>query len=253
VTRPSHDECGIAIYHGDCRALLPSLDSAGVTHVVTDPPYGTGGRRRDVSGGGSNPKGRLRREEWDDGAVDWLALLPATTRAVATFWPPARTLQLLAAASAAGFTKHRLLALRKPDPKPQVAGRTRWSLEPIWYLSREGEVLLGGEDAVDDALEASTPRLGRDTDATGHPYQKPLAVLRWLLVKLPAEAVVLDPFLGSGTTLVAARQLGMRAIGIEADEAWCQVAAERVRAQSVLPFTEAASEVADGLFAEGAA
>ena len=231
--KPYYERGGIVIYHADCREVLPTLAAGSVDLVLTDPPYGTGGWRRLEAGAGSNPSGALVTEAWDDGAVDWLALCRCP---VLTFWPPARTWELLTAAREVGMDKHRCLYMRKRDPKPLPGGRMRWSVEPIWSLSSAGFVLMGG----DDCIEVSTPRAGRDHDATGHPYQKPLDALTWLLAKT-AATFTLDPFMGSGTTLVAAKMLGRRAIGIEAEERWCEVAARRL-SQDVLP-----------LFAEGAA
>jgi site-specific DNA-methyltransferase (adenine-specific) len=109
-------------------------------------------------------------------------------------------------------------------------GRTRMSVEPIWVLSPDGFVMRGG----DDVFDASTPRLGRDTDATGHPYEKPVEVMRWIIGKCDAP-LILDPFMGSGATLRAAMDLGRMAIGIERDERWCEIAANRL-AQEVLPM-----------------
>ncbi len=63
-----------------------------------------------------------------------------------------------------------------------------------------------------------------------HPTQKPEAVMRWALLQAPSEVVtVLDPFMGSGTTLVAAKRLGKRATGIEREEKYCEIAANRLR------------------------
>lgn len=224
---PYFQDESCTIYHGDCRDYLSGL---AFDVIVSDPPYGTGGWRRTEAGAGSNPSGSLVREAWDSGAVDWVVL--ANGRPVLTFWPAARTFQLLAAAISAGLTKHRALYMRKLDPKPMPAGRTRWSTEPIWVLSEDGFVLYGG----DDVCEASTPRLGRDTDATGHPYEKPLEVMGWLIGKLPPACLtVLDPFMGSGTTLRAAKDLGRKAIGIEIEERYCEIAAKRL-AQQVISF-----------------
>ena len=218
---PYYSDESVTIYHGDCRELLPSL-LADV--VVTDPPYGTGGWRRPTEGAGSDPRASLVREDWDDGAVDWLGLTDAP---VLTFWPAARTLQLLEAATVTGRKKHRALYLRKPDPKPQVGGRTAWSVEPVWVLSADGFILYGG----DDLFVASAPREGRDLGATGHQYEKPLAFMRWLVDK--TRGSVLDPFMGSGTTLRAAKDLGRTAIGIEQDERWCEAAARRMAQESL--------------------
>lgn len=221
----SDERAGIVLYHGDCRDLLPVLTLPGGHVVATDPPYGTGGWRRLQAGAGRNPSGSLVQEQWDDGAVDWLALL--STDVVLSFWPAARTREFLAAAAVAGFPKHRALYLRKPDPKPLPGGRTRWSVEPVWVVSRDGFTLYGG----DDCWEQSTPRAGQP-EATGHPYQKPLPFMLWLLGKLRGRPVV-DPFAGSGTTLVAAKRLGLLAVGIEEDERWCEVTARRLEREPV--------------------
>jgi site-specific DNA-methyltransferase (adenine-specific) len=229
---PYYEQSGITIYHGDCREILPALNLHEGAVIVTDPPYGTGGWRRADSGNGDDPTATLVREAWDDGCVDWLALAPAIVPVIA-FWPAQFTAQLLAGALATGRTKHCALYMQKHDPKPQVAGRVRWSMEPIWVLSIDGFLLFGGDDVVG----ASTPRLGRDTDANGHPYQKPESVMQWVIAKLmPCDDPVVDPFMGSGTTLVAAKRLRkQRALGIEREERYCEIAAKRLQ-QEALPL-----------------
>lgn len=220
------------VIHGDCLEVMAGMEAGSVDAVVTDPPYGTGGWRRNGSGQGGNLTGSLCVEEWDTGSVRWLSLVSVLAAAgsvavpVITFWPAARTMQLLNAAASAGLRKHRCLYMRKLDPKPQVGGRTKWSVEPIWVLSRDGFVLMGG----DDVYEASTPRMNRDADATGHPYQKPLGVMRWLLSKIPDARTILDPFTGSGTTGVACAKEGRDFIGIERESEYVEIARRRIEA-----------------------
>lgn len=73
--------------------------------------------------------------------------------------------------------------------------------------------------------ESGVPREHRQ-----HPTQKPEAVMRWALLQAPTDVItVLDPFMGSGTTLVAAKRLGRKATGIEREERYCEIAAERLR------------------------
>lgn len=206
------------LYLADCREVLPG--QLGVDAVVTDPPYGTGGWRRTESGNGSNPAGRLVRESWDGGFLDWFLL---TTAPVVAFWPAANTNSLLAIADNSGRRKHRALYMHKLDPKPQVAGRISWSVEPIWCLSTDGFQLYGGTDWI----SVSTPRLGRDYDATGHPYQKPLECMEWLIRKFDANGIC-DPFMGSGTTGVACARLGRRFIGIEIEPRYFDIACRRI-------------------------
>jgi DNA modification methylase len=72
-------------------------------------------------------------------------------------------------------------------------------------------------------------------DGAQHPTQKPVALMKWCLSLFPEAKTVLDPFCGSGTTLVAAKDMGLTAVGIEAEERYCEIAANRLR-QSVLNF-----------------
>lgn len=207
------------LYLGDCREVLPGL--AGFDVVLTDPPYGTGGWRRDTAGAGSNPAAKLVREQWDDGALDWLAQCQGVP--VLTFWPPAHMPALMSAAESCGYDKVRMLYMRKLDPKPQIGGRVAWSVEPIVVLGTEGFQLYGGTDWC----EASTPRVNRDSDATGHPYQKPLKVMTWALEKVRC-GTVLDVFMGSGTTGVACAQLGKSFTGIEREPKYFDIACRRI-------------------------
>lgn len=72
-------------------------------------------------------------------------------------------------------------------------------------------------------------------ERNGHPTQKPLAVMKWCISFVPEARTILDPFAGSGTTLVAAKDLGRNAIGIEINESYCEIAVKRL-AQSVFNF-----------------
>lgn len=207
------------LYRGDWRDLPGELAAAGC--VITDPPYGTGGWRRSAAGGGSNPAGKLIREAWDDGCLDWLEA--CSGKPVLTFWTAEHMGRLAARAAAVGYTKTRMLYMRKLDPKPQVSGRVSWAVEPIVALGHEGFQLWGGTDWH----EASTPRLNRDADATGHPYQKPITTMRWLVDKVRVEDIR-DPFMGSGTTGVAAVQAGRRFVGFERERDYFDIACRRI-------------------------
>ena len=78
--------------------------------------------------------------------------------------------------------------------------------------------------------------LRKDKEARYHPTQKPVEVIKWAMQLCPDNPqTILDPFMGSGTTLVAAKQLGRKAIGIELEEKYCEIAVDRLR-QGVLPF-----------------
>jgi DNA modification methylase len=134
---------------------------------------------------------------------------------------------MLDAAVDCGLGKHRCLYWRKPDPKPMPAGRTRWSVEQIWAMSHDGFQLYG----EDDWCEASAVRMNRDAEAVGHPYQKPERVVAWLLRKVSVQ-IVLDPFMGSGTTGVACMKHGRKFIGIELKRKYFDIAVRRIEEAS---------------------
>lgn len=135
-------------------------------------PYYDHGGITIYHGNGSNPSGSLVQEVWDDGEIDWLLPVPCLT-----FWPASRTAALLARANAIGLTKHRALYMRKLDPKPQVGGRIRWAVEPIWCLSQDGFLLHGG------CKRASIPKATRRTQVAyrqnrQRPNPRPILWLR---------------------------------------------------------------------------
>lgn len=231
MIEPYYYDGAVTLYHGNALELMaePAFPFAGV--VMTDPPYGTGGWRRHTIG---NHAGKLVQEKWDDGCLRWFDAFSFLKIPTITFWPSCFTWRLLKRAARAKYRKHRCLFMRKLDPKPQVNNRIAWSVEPIWVLSRPGFVLYGGTDSID----VSMPKYGRNKDASQHPYEKPLKVMNWLCRKLPPEIkTVLDPFAGTGTTLLAAKLCGLKAIGIEQDERWCEWTANRCR-QGTFNFTE---------------
>ena len=195
---PYYEQDGITIYHGDCREVLPSLAKADL--VLTDPPYGifaTGGTW-----------GRKADLEWDREPVANLdQMLAAGTNQIV--WggnyyalPPSR-----------GW-----LVWLKRDSLPSTA-----DVELAWTSFDMNSRL------IDQTIAAT------NAERLGHPTQKPLRVMRWSLGFAPNARTVIDPFMGSGTTLEACALLGRRAIGIEIEERYCEIAAKRL-SQGVLPM-----------------
>jgi DNA modification methylase len=207
--KPYYEEDGVTIYQGDCRDVLP-LDCAA---VVSDPPYNM---TVDI--------GKLQRigkpgYEWHSveqcGGVD-VALVLSLNRPTVLF-------------GANGF------ASRLPDHPGWI----------VWDKQADGfEQGSPAELAWTNCL--TNLRMFRlnyrgfttRTDEKEHPMQKPLALMRWVLSlkEIPA-GTVLDPYMGAGTTLVACKQLGRKAIGIEIEERYCEIAAKRL-AQRAFMFDE---------------
>ena len=223
--KPYYDHAGITIYHGDCREVLADDAIWGrvpVHLVLTDPPYGIDGGK----GGGNQKRGRARYEgtTWAD-----------TPKYVAEVCIPA--LEPLIRHIQRVIVTPGLRCIRLyPEPDdigcfytPAAAGHTPWGLaafNPILYYGKDPRAGKGQTPTGRTVTEA--------TNVPGHPCPKPLGAWRWLLTKGSLEGeTVLDPFMGSGTTLLAAKQTGRRAIGIEINEAYCELSAERLR-QGVL-------------------
>lgn len=227
--RPYFEEDGITIYHGDCREVFPSL--LNVTSVITDPPYGVGldGKRAKQRGGGVSVRNDLYIG-FDDSAdyvvsvvVPVISALRERARRIA-LTPGSRNLWLYPPADDVGCFF-----------SAAGTGMGRWGftcMQPILYY---------GADPYLERSQGSRPNshgqtYPNDANQFDHPCAKPIRMWRWLVARASgADDTILDPFMGSGTTLRAAKDLGRKAIGIEIEEKYCQVAAERL-SQKVLQF-----------------
>jgi hypothetical protein len=214
------EKAGIAIFHGDCREALPFVDFDA---VVTDPPYG-------VEFEGKNTK-HTKREEAGytllDDSRDYVMTVVVPTVAA-----------LVATGKRVVLTPGSRNAFLYPEPNafgvifyPSGAGLGRWGFtcsQPIFYYGK-CPYLATGQGHRPDSF--STVEAAEDN---GHPCPKPLGTMKWLVRKATLDGeTVLDPFMGSGTTLRAAKDLGRKAIGIEIEERYCEIAAKRL-AQEVL-------------------
>ena len=196
------DDGAIQLYCGDCLELLPEMEAGCVDAVVTDPPYG------------------VTKEIWDrdpdqqdldvclriaSGPVGWfgaasvrqqrtiLALCPPPERAFVWWNPFTRT------HSAGGF----------------------WQWQPLWVWRINGVPAVG----------ADVWRHAANDPQHCHPTQKPVSLMKDVVVTLTTtEQLVLDPYMGSGTTAVACVKLGRKCIGIEIEPKYFEIAVKRVKA-----------------------
>jgi DNA modification methylase len=226
MTAPSYADEAVTLYHGDCLEVTEWLDA---DVLVTDPPYGTSamkgnprggyGRRDIYSGGQRLTAGR------DDGSGATIASDDSTG-------PRDAVLAVWGSRPACVFSSPRL-----PEP-PGV-----WSDRLVWDKKRPGmnggpwryrhESIFVTEGFVRSS-NAAVSIIEAWSDQTDHIHAKPLALMLKLVAACP-PGVIADPFAGSGSTLVAARNLGRRAIGVELEERYCEVIARRL-AQDVLDF-----------------
>ncbi len=251
---PYYSDRERSIYLGDCRTILP-LIQAKVDLVLTDPPYEAEAhtlQRRVKRGGGIMAIEQLPFDPIDDATRRDVARLSAekTRTWVLTFCQVEAAPKWREAWEAAGLRYMRTCIWVKPDGMPQYSGdRPGMGYETVLAMHQPGrsEWNGGGRHGV---FIVNKNHGGR---ASLHPTEKPEALIRELteLFSNPGD-LILDPFLGSGTTLRAAKDLGRRGLGIELEEKYCKIAAERL-AQAVLPLAPRPAPTGQEKLPEGAA
>lgn len=222
--KPYYSDDGIELWHGDCREIDAWLEA---DVLVTDPPYGRAWRqgtlRRSI-GSGDNSHGGIAGDAdtsiRDEALAEWGDEKPAVMFGDLMLAPPVGTKQVL--------------VYRKPPDagnRGATAGRRR-DVEAV-YLVGPWPSGLGGKTSL---LSTSARTVGNPVGLAaryGHPHAKPVDVMQELIAMHSGH--IADPFAGSGSTLMAAKLLGRKAIGVELDERYCEIAARRL-AQGVLDF-----------------
>lgn len=218
------------LIHGDCLTTLPALATASVDFILTDPPY--------IARYASRDGRRIVNDDndrWLRPAFAQMHRVLANDRFAVSFygWPHAD--KFIAAYRAAGFRIVGHLVFRK-----RYTSSTRY----LRYQHECAHLLAKGnpalpQDTIGDVIDwtYSGNKL--------HPTQKPLSVLLPLIETFcPQHGLVLDPFAGSGSTLVAARTLGRSYIGIELDAKYHAIACRRLAMERTHPAKVAASDQA---------
>lgn len=201
--KPYYEHAGITIYHGDCREVLPNI--LRVDLCMTDPPYGISFAAQPTFG---QRKAMQQPEQWDNERFTGLGWVKAYGK-IQVIW---------------GGNYYELpvsrgwLCWHKPDAPPSMG-----SFELAWTNQDQNS------RHISYSIAATNP------ERLGHPTQKPEAVILWAMQQIPEWQECIDPFMGSGTTLRAAKDLGRRAIGIEIEEKYCEIAAKRL-SQEVFEF-----------------
>ena len=207
---PYYQDELVTIYHGDWRYAWAALDGESTAVAVTDPPYGIGYESgmpsatiaRSIVGDRDITERDTFLNMWGDRPAlvfgSWRAPRPDGTR------------MLLVWDTKGALGMGDLTLPWKP------------AHQEIYVLGR-GFVGARTSDVLSYPPVQSTAANGRL-----HPHQKPVALLEELICKCAADATVVDPFMGVGSTLVAARRLGRPAVGVEINERYCAIAAERL-------------------------
>ena len=229
--RPYFEEDGITIYHGDCREILSSIREVGT--ILTDPPYGISLEPR--RGRTSAIAGDSRREAkallWYVSRWAFHAAPADSAHFFFAGWGEPWTQEVLSE----WFTVKACIVWVKNQFG--LGYHTRPQHE-ICYLVHKGDP-NPPEEARSDVWQY--PRL----TVPEHSCEKPTELISALLNYYPQEGLVVDPFMGSGTTLVCAKNANRPAIGIELEERYCEIAARRL-SQKVLDFSGTSSGTQSG-------
>lgn len=222
MATPYYQDEAVTIYHGDCREILPTLDGRSIRLVLSDPPYGmncdtdstrfSGGDRDSVARRGV---GKISpRIVGDDEPFDptpWLDFPEVILWGSNHF----------ASRLPVGTT---LVWIKRLDP---AFGSFLSDAELAWMKGGHGVYCWRDLTMMAEAKHRV------------HPSQKPEGLMQWCLSRVGKSwtiGAVLDPYMGSGTTLRACKNRGLKAIGIEIEERYCEIAAKRM-SQSVMNFS----------------
>ena len=210
MDKPYYQDSHVTIYHKDCRDMS-EVEDESVDLVLTDPPYGIG-----EAAGKNRSRGQLAQPK-DYGVADW-DNKPIEQRLL-----------------------NRIIGIA---PKCIIFGGNFYNLPPssCWYVWDKDN----SGDFADCELAWTNLRQAvrlfryrwngmlqedmKRKEYRWHPTQKPLALMKWCIIQA-GEGInlILDPFLGSGTTAFAAKSLNCRCIGYEIEEKYCEIAANRCR------------------------
>jgi len=205
------DGNGIVIYHGDCREILPHLPKVDL--VLTDPPYGI--NYKPLRGSNGSKMWGKETVVNDNRPFDPAFIL--------------------------GFKN--VIMWGANHYAAQLPNSGGWLVfDKCPNGSRDGFIYshceLAWTNVISRVQKFAIEWQGCDRNGEGfhHPTQKPIPLMAWCIGLASDANTILDPFMGSGTTLRAAKDLGRKCIGIEIEEKYCEIAAKRLR-QEVLNLT----------------
>ena len=246
--QPYYSHAGITIYHGDCREILPTLPKCDL--LLTDPPYGVTQNAWDST--------EAVLEVFDATACPIVCTSqnPFTAELICRYRKRFKWSDVWEKTQATGFLNAKVMPLRKHEDvlvfcdgrmqyTPQIGTKPKENIRPHGNGSTSsnwGDFRAGADFteprsiAQDECYPTSIVRFP-NCQERDHPTQKPVELFGYLVRTYSLEDwTILDPFMGSGTTLVAAKNLGRKATGIEIEERYCEIAAKRL-SQEVFDFT----------------
>lgn len=237
--QPVYDQSGIAIYQAECGEVMAGLAEKSIDLILTDPPYQVSNRKQKAMRRKDASPLRRHFGEWDEGGWDQAGFLDSARRLLR---PGGSLIAFCSAKQIAGYEQAGLgLEFRgagvwvKTNPAPTLRSVYQPALEHWVWLVRGGAkpTWNGGHTQTNGLVFPLATSEGK----TIHLCQKPVRLMMGFVARHsnPGD-LVLDPYLGSGSTLRAAKNLGRRGIGVEADAKYVLGAIYRI-GQEVLPFS----------------
>ena len=227
MLKPYYQDDAITIFHADCRSILPQLERGSVDLVLTDPPYGISYESGHYKG--INPWGSISGDDsWPEDVLQMCRIIARVGVLAFCRWDvkhkqkPDSLIVWVKNSWTAGDLEHEYARSWEA---------IAWWKGPLhqWAATRPSDVILNSRVAP---------------TALHHPTEKPVELLE-KLIQQHKRSTVLDPFMGSGSTLRAAKNLGLKAVGVEIEERYCEIAALRMK-QEVLQHAPAADSHKQG-------
>ena len=262
--KPYYQDDAVTIYHGDCLDVLPALEAVDL--IITDPPYSEhahrnqrrGGPELERKGDGTRTRAGISRKR----ELGFRHLDESTRREAAFHFGKLVRRWVLVFSDveichlwrrelqAGGLEYIRTAAWRKLNATPQFTGdRPAVGFETITIAHPPGKKKWNGggrhgwwefhDDTAAPVWEVPIVRNRSHAEPRLHTTQKPLALMSRMIEEFTdIGETILDAFAGSGTTLRAAKDLGRKAIGIEREECYCEVAAKRMAQETLFPLLQ---------------
>jgi site-specific DNA-methyltransferase (adenine-specific) len=219
--KPYYEDSAVQIFHGDCREIVPQLGKFDL--LLTDPPYGIDYRpdygNRRLPNGGWMQRSEGVKVHGDNKPFDPVPILKFATHSI--LWGANHYCVRLPDGTGSWLIWDKRCGIVPP--------RCQSDCEIAWSSVDVGDRIF--RHLWDGMLKASERGISRV-----HPTQKPIELMAWCMKLIPDCQTIIDPFMGSGTTLRAAKDLGRKAVGIEIEEKYCEIAAKRM-SQEVLQLT----------------
>lgn len=239
--KPYYQDEACTIYHGDCREILPTLKPVDL--VLTDPPYG------------------VTQNKWDDRSVafDFFDMIetplvctaqnPFSAQMICRYSNRFKWSDVWEKSQAVGFLNAKIMPLRQHEDIlvfsngkakyfPKLTEKPAQDIRPntgrTAVNNNYGKCGSNSDRDISKSYPRSVVRF-KNSQERNHPTEKPIKLFSYLLeIYTELNDSILDPFMGSGTTLRAAKDLGRKAIGIELEEKYCEIAVERLRQEVLL-------------------